>query len=490
MCIQWVSSEYRYKIRGPPQPPRPPPIPQYVKKWQNPRGPPPSRQRPIPVHMPHSHKIPLGLSAATRPIAPPVRNFWKNSQINNYRIPQEKPFHSSPQIGPTKTKELDYHIHTNAIPTHTNPIKQVGEKGPIHTIPAPNLSLADKPAVLEEIRQEIPKPHYNPIVQNHQYQVTESSDTPYHNQYKHFKLQQPFYQDISGLEAQTSAHKAEQAAVHHPQSFDLKNPLDQQFQLQQNEHGSQISDAQLSPHELYDLLQQNQQPQLLESFKYPVIQQQQQLPDYQALLNAQGASKLSFYDQLPQQQQVPPEYHSFNYEEQHQKTSQIPGVSVGADYNLEPAADSSELVHTTVARNPNDQTAQAQFVQQYFDVKEESGTDNYVETDAKSYQEQQQNTENSVDAQTQNDVISSAFYSTLPNRQAAEALASLQAAGKINNKTKNQQKIETHHQRSPLTIYIPENQKNNEGKEQKENFKEEQENHQSSYGNRIKKKRN
>lgn len=475
VCIQWVSSEYRYKIRGPPQPPRPPPIPQYVKKWQNgPRGPPPSRQRPIPVHMPHSHKIPLGLPGASRPIALPVRNFWKNSQINNYRIPQEKPFHSSPQIGTIKTKELDFHVHSNAIPTHTNPIKQVGEKGPIHTIPAPNLSLADKPAILDEIRKDIPQQHYAPILQNHQYQVTESSEPSYHNQFKHFKLQQPFYQDISGLEAQTSAHKAEQAAVQHTPSFDLKTPtlnLEQQFQLQQNDQGT---DPQLSPHELYELIQQNQQPQLLESFKIPVIQQQ---PDYQALLNAQDTrGKVSYYDQLPQQQ-VQPEYHSFNYDEQRHKNS---GVSVGAEYNLEPAADSSELVHTAVARNPNDQTAQAQFIQQYFDVKEESGTDNYVETD-------QKNTENKVDA-GQSDVITSAFYSTLPNRQAAEALASLQAAGKINNKTKNQ-KVEAH-QRTPLTIYIPDNENNNDSKRHQNDDSKEDQDNQSSYGSRIKKKRN
>lgn len=384
---------------------------------------------------------------------------------------------------------MDYHIHTNAIPTHTNPIKQVGEKGPIHTIPAPNLSLADKPAVLEEIRNDIPKQLYTPILQtpNHQYQVTESSEPLYHNQFKQFKLQQPFYQDISGLEAQTSAHKAEQAAMQHAQNFDLKNPAHnfEQFPLQQNE---QISEAQISPHELYELLQQNQQQQqLLESYKVPIIQQPQfqQQQDYQVLINAQqgDTSKASFYDQL--QQQTQPEYHSFNYEEQHHKNA---GVSVGADYNLEPAADSSELIHTAVARNPNDQTAQTQYSQQYFEIKDESGTDNYVESDAKNSQDQQ-NTENAVDA-SQSDVVTSAFYSTLPNRQAAEALASLQAAGKVNSKTKNHQQVEAH-QRTPLTIYIPdgEQSKNDNNNGQKDNSAEKQEN-QSSYGHRIKKKRN
>lgn len=443
--------------------------------------------------MPHSHKIPIGLPSGPRPVAHPVRNFWKNSQINSFRVPQEKPFLSSPQINAIKTKELDYHIQTNAIPTHTNPIKQVGEKGPIHTIPAPNLSLADKPAIIEEVRKEIPKQQsYTPLfqTQNHQYQVTESSEPSYHSHLKQFKLQQPFYQDISGLEAQTSAHKAEQAAVQHQQhNFDLKTPtlnFEQQFQLQQS------PEVQIPPHELYELLQQNQQSQILDNFKFPVAQQpqfqqqflQQQIPDYQVLLNTQQGEKteIGFYDQ--QQQQVQPEYHSFNYEEQHQKNA---GVSVGANYNLEPAADSSELVHTAVVRNPNDQTAQAQYVQQYFDTREESGSDNYVEPDAKNSQDQQ-NTENSVDA-VQSDVISSAFYSTLPNRQAAEALASLQAAGKINSKTKNQQrqKVEAHH-KTPLTIYIPENEqqmKIENGQNGGSNGEHENE---SSYGNRIKKR--
>lgn len=448
--------------------------------------------------MPHSHKIPIGLSSAPRPVAPPVRNFWKNSQINSFRAPQEKPFLSSPSINTIKTKELDYHIQTNAIPTHTNPIKQVGEKGPIHTIPAPNLSLADKPAVLEEVRKDFPKQHlYTPLLQtqNHQYQVTESSEPSYHNSLKQFKLQQPFYQDISGLEAQTSAHKAEKAAVQQQHNFELNTPalnFEQQFQLQQNDlfknqgvHQGQVSEVQIPPHEFYELLHQNQQPQILDNFKFPQQQFQQQflqqpIPDYQVLLNTQQGEKpeAGIYDQL--RQGVEPEFHSFNYEEQHQKNA---GVSVGADYNLEPAADSSEQVHTAVARNP-----EAQYVQQYFDTRDEGGSDNYVESDANS--QDKHKAENSVD-ETQGDVITSAFYSTLPNRQAAEALASLQAAGKLNSKTKNQQRQTTEaHQKTPLTIYIPDgDQMKSEKKGPNDGSKEEQESH-SSYGNRIKKKRN
>lgn len=345
-------------------------------------------------------------------MAPPVRNFWNKGSV--FRAPQEKPFLSSPQINGLKAKEVDYHVHTNAIPTHANPIKQVGEKGPIHTIPAPNLSLADKPAVLEEARKEVPK-FYTPVfqTQNHQYQVTEPTEPSYN----HFK--QPYYQDIPGLEAQTSAHKAEQAAV---------KPLEQHFQQNQ-----------IPPHELYELLQQTQQ-----------IPQQQF--DYQIVLNAnQGEKAEGFFDQ------VQPEYHSFNYEEQQKH----PGISVGADYNLEPAADSSEI-HQVMARNPNDQMAQAQYVQQYFDRREESTSDNYVEQEDKTQDGKNLET-------TQSDVITSAFYSTLPNRQAAEALASLQAAG--------QQRQAEVRQQTPLTIYIPDKEEENEGDEQRED-----------YGNRIKKR--
>lgn len=154
-CLKIVSAEYnRYKLRGPPAPPRPPPVPQYAKKRIHPpsRGPPPIRSRPIPVHMPPAYKIPMGVPQGPRPVAPPVRNFWKNTQtkIGNFR--EKKPFVSSPTVN--NVQEFDYQLQTNNIPV--SPIKQVGEKGPIHTIPAPNLSLADKPIVVEEVCNELP----------------------------------------------------------------------------------------------------------------------------------------------------------------------------------------------------------------------------------------------------------------------------------------------------------------------------------------------
>lgn len=513
--LKVVSGEYRFKVRGPPTPPRPPPVPQYAKKWlhqhQHPSRSQPTRHRPIPVHMPPSYKIPMGMPQGPRPVAQPVRNFWKNTQSKtNFRVqPSEKPFLSSPAV---KAQEFDYHLQTNNIPTHAIPIKQVGEKGPIHTIPAPNLSLADKPIVVEEVRSEkqhqqfhtASLPQNRPEFQQqqlHQYQVTESSEP---NLGKLYGGLDGFYtvnQDLSGLQAQTSVHKAEAAAM-----LNLNLPQGSNFNQPGIFKGQPIPEQQLSGNDAYQLLNVYPQShqQILDSFKLTELQQlqlqqhylQQQQQQEQKLQLQQpistyktplGNSQLSdkqeqeFYEQLQQirqeTQNTQPEYHSFNYEEQHQKNKQTQDVSslVTADYSLEPAADSSEIVHSTVARNPNEALAQAQYIQQYFDTRTDSSSDNNVEPDVKTKQTQ----ESDVD-QTQSDIITSAFYATLPSRQAAEALASLQAAGKINSKNRNQQVVNNEQQPS-THIYIQESNSSENGDKKVENSADYSENFDKDY---------
>lgn len=459
------TADYRYKVRGPPQPPRPPHMPQYAKKWSHPpRSPPaPVRSRPIPVHMPPNYKIPMGSTqGGSRPIAPPVRNFWKNTQNNNnnnnhirskIEKKKQKPFLSSPPIGGgvNTNKEYDYHLNTNAIPMHTNTIKQVGEKGPIHTIPAPNLSLADKPAVVDEVRSEIQPQKLQQIrpdlsqLQLHQYQVTESNE-PINNI---FRAQQIFYQDLSGLEAQTSVRKAEAAAVQ-PQK---QTPgFGQLMQHAQSEVVFKSQEPQAPINDVYQFL--NYYPQQnAEIFKFPPVQQQiltQSYPNGNYEQQNQEIQPEFRQESAKTQQAIQPEYHSFNYDEQRQKgdrSSVDLSSLVTADYSLEPAADSSELLHSTIARNPSDVLAQSQYVQQYFDTREDNAGENNVEPDAKAAENvdtQQETNENN-----ESDVLESAFYASLPNRQAAEALASLQAAGKINNDKGRQQ--------SSVTMYVQEN---------------------------------
>lgn len=338
---------------------------------------------------------------------------------------------------------------------HTNTIKQVGEKGPIHTIPAPNLSLADKPAVVEEVRND-PQPQQllqvRPEAQLHQYQVTELNEPSLNL----FRAQQGFYQDLSGLEAQTSVRKAEAAAVQPQKQIPGFGQLIQQ---PQSEVIFKSQEQQLPTNDVYQILNYYPQ-QAAEAFKFPPVQQHVLQQNYQQQVpNSPSNSKpdSSFYQQLEQirqenvnAQEVQPEYHSFNYEEQRQKGDRSGTMDlsslVTADYSLEPSADSSEILHSTVARNPSDVLAQSQYIQQYFDTREDNVSENNVEPDAKTTENAPQQT-NADD--NESDVLSSAFYASLPNRQAAEALASLQAAGKINNDKVSRQQ-------TPVTVYISE----------------------------------
>lgn len=235
-----------------------------------------------------------------------------------------------------------------------------------------------------------------PDFQFHQYQVTESNEAN-----NALFAGQNYFSDLQGLQAQTSVHKAEVAAMANSQL-----PQKQHFTVE----------PQLQPNEVYQYLNLFPQQQFAD-----LQQQQQLLPNYQGLLNEQIEPQQSV-----QLAEVQPEYHSFNYEEQQQKSHSSSSL-VANDYNIEPAAESSEVVHTAVARHPNDALAQTQYVQQFFNTKENEEND--VEPDAKPKESDR------------SDIISSAFYATLPNKQAAEALASLQAAGKLNSssKTRNNQ---------------------------------------------------
>ncbi|KAJ8927759.1 hypothetical protein NQ314_019763 [Rhamnusium bicolor] len=401
-----LKAEYpRHKIRGPPHGPRVPPSQQFAKKWhQLPQFPPrkPVRSRPIPVHMPQSHKIPMGVpQAPPRAVAAPVRTFWKNTltsikypQEKPYTPPQEKPFLTSPSIN---TQEFDYHIQTNSIPTtHTNPIKQVGEKGPIHTIPAPNLSLRDKPIVVEELRYQ--------------------QNTPY-----------------------------------------IK--------------GDVYLSSQLNPKELYQLIgsaypQQGVVPQIQTQEGQHSFYKPQQSPNYQALLsqqlfqpeqdfvqNLQTAETQVATDKISFQ----PEFHSFNYDEQaHQKNQK--GLT------------HSEQIS---ARNSLDPLAQAQLIQSYFDTRSDV-EENDVEPDAQP----------GADQETQQDkikekLLSSSYFSSLPNKEAADRLAELQAAGKINSNLMkiSSDNLQPKQSKDHMTILIPddneeETDENNSKDESNENYPE------------------
>jgi hypothetical protein len=377
-------AEYpRLKYRGPPPFPKPPPFHHYAKKWQQHPPRPPIRARPIPVHMPNHHKIPMGVSASVnRPVAVPVRAFWKHTQTT-FRTPVETHYMTSAPVLPKKVfqsspailaQEYDFHVQSNNIPTPIKTIKQIGEKGPIHTIPAPNLSPADKPLVLEELKPQVQRQHeiqrqpevvsYVQIQKAHQYQVTEAPELAY------------------------------------------KNYFD-------NSYHSQNLGTNLGPNELYHLI--NAYSQQSPTIAVPILQESQQdyLQQFPSLLPQQPQN---FVDQLSQEH-VAMDKSSFDEPAQKKELSTS---LVTAAYNLEPEASES-VVHS-------------QYVQNFFDTRQDG---NNVEPDAKPSEK--------------NDTTQpEGFYVSLPNKETAESLASLQAAGKLNSNLMQMAKNKV-----PVSIYVP-----------------------------------
>lgn len=464
--------------------------------------------------MPPSHKIPLGIHQGNRPVSVPVRNFWKNTQTQ-FKLPQEnlyipkqekivnkkpetlfiqkpqiqqkeKPFLSSPTIN---NHEHDFHIQTNSIPTHINTIKQVGEKGPIHTIPAPKLGPQDKPSGIDDIHSNIQYSEVHSSAQypetivsvqkSHSYEVTESSE-----QAKYYPQKQQH------VRVQSQIREQEPLKYYHQQQPQVEQPQDNvnaYYSVQPHTLALQTQSMsayshpkspqqdfvikeetpQLSQKELFQLLQQQYPQDQFESYKLPqtqdtlsqtqnVYQHQLAGDNYQALL----AQLPQVYQQDPYRNldageseakeaedkiSVQPEFHSFNYEEQNYdnraEQKQDSASFVTASYNIDTAADSSEPVQVTVGKSSAEAVAQAQYIQSYFQTNDDDAENN-VEPDAKPSEDEDTSGEAS-------------YYSTLPNKETADSLAKLQTAGKINSHLMKVSPQELLRGKNPMTIFVP-----------------------------------
>ncbi|KAJ8920553.1 hypothetical protein NQ315_005422 [Exocentrus adspersus] len=511
-----LKAEYpRHKVRGVPHPPRLPPSKQFAKKWHQPPAYPPQRNpiraRPIQAPMGPSHKVAMGVPSGkpqipTRHVSHPVRNFWQNApQVNNVKYPQEKPY-MVPQNKPylpqekpilvapsIKSQENDYHIQTNNIPTtHTNPIKQIGEKGPIHTIPAPNLSLRDKPIIVEEVKYQH---KHNEVEQKHQYHVTEqpeplTKNKLYRGQSQLLQQQQiipqQFYQKQFEHQHQIQQPQQQQQQQHKQDLF-LQQQLQKQIEIQpqlfytpdtvplssdlnvptqKTPQGEIYLGNQLTPNELYQLIgaAYPQQPQVQVKNvqdNFYQMQKTQQVPNYQALLTQQlFQPEQKNYEQNTQpavnnrrasdKVVFEPELHSFNYDEQTYQANQK-GLTA---YSLDKKIPKLE------SRSSVDSLVQAQLIQNYFDTRSDV-EDNDVEPDAKPSAAQETQT-NGINK----DLLESSYFSSLPNKEAADRLAELQAAGKINS---NLMKLSTDDQQ---TNSSNNGEQNNSNEGSNENFSE------------------
>lgn len=469
--VKVTSAEYRRVIRGPPQPSRSQVLHhQYpLKKWNgNNQRLHAARPRPIPVHMPPKFKSPVGPPVPGR-FSVPLRaqHIWKNSQV--LKIPTEKPFLSS---APINLPEYDYHIQTNNIPL-SNTIQQTDEKGPIHTIPAPNLSLIDKPDNIEELKSAQNLVQGSVLIRN---QILQQQHLQ--QQLQQQQLQQQLQQQQQAQQQQFQQEQLKQATQYQQslrQQQVHNNDVDIQ-QLQQYEVTESPSNIKIpilfapdptptssqtiktsafnnqrhpsassphaefligsndhvlnSPDEVYNLLNSYPQQQLVDT--YPLtISQQPQLQQHMQQQKGKTFSILASTVQSPQQDHVNFEnkvsnsqLQYFNYDEQDQGKLDRVNSRVGTDYNVTPYVED----------NTKNALAQAQFIQYFFDTRDDNIANNRVEHEA--------------------NIKERTFFSTLPSKKAAETLASLQEAGELHNKAQMNVKIS---KKMPITIYVPDN---------------------------------
>ncbi|XP_044761745.1 uncharacterized protein CG5098-like [Coccinella septempunctata] len=456
-------------------PPRPPPYPGFVKKWQHLqkmhlRGPPPQmRPRPIPMHsLPQKSKKPFPPNSLNRYFqsTPSIRPFW-NSPPTTYRPPTEQSLYVQPTekysfVHPKQKttssiqKEYDFHIQTNQIPsgissTLLNPIQQVGEKGPIHTIPAPNLSPADRPANIEHVRPQAPVQQYiyEPEQQfQHEYHVTEASEPVkyFRNQQQPLKNVQYYTQNIPG--PAPTAQTPQQSSNHNEIQFKSQN-TGAQSQENQNKYYKVVQNVQHSnrdsddiPHhqflqnipDLELLLSENSQKtkdqntqqgsqhqQLLVSEVTHQQQPQQGEYNIHPLFTADQSFVKEFQRLQGQEKPVTldlnPEFQSFNYNEQDYQKQLSKSSLVSAGYNLDYEPEASEIVGQTISRSTN----------------AEQSKDNFDSNDDDTNDVEQHSTSNAESSLTEEMDEPGGYYSSLPNKEVADALASLQAAGKINS---------------------------------------------------------
>lgn len=504
-----VLSEIRYnRIRGPPAPPRPPHPPQYVKsKWPNiPNGPRfPNRNyvRPIPIHM-ASQKQPVVVPRPYKfaaPIAIP-QTYWKN-QAHGYRPPIEKPFLTAA----TPNKPYNFVKNEPAIPvaapTITNTIRQVGERGPIHTIPAPNLSPADKPAVIREelphkssyrIKEQLISPNaipqalpliqqnQKPAISFHQYQVNEFTADQPATEKTPILRQHPYYAPDPDPNVNLNLNlnpnvnpnfgAMVSAANIFPQTFGTPQPS-----ILAAQHNIVSPPGILTNEELLQIINSIPQQHLVDSYGTPLIQQpqlqqhfmqqaHQSVPIAQVapVENSQPLFQPEIHD-VPEivKQNFKPQFHTFNYVEQDNKDfNGFAQSRVTGDYTIEP--ETSENNPRAVIQSPSEALAQTQYVQQYFTNNDDV---NNVENEVRNEKEATR-----IFSQFAQDgeVTPNMFYSSLPNREAAEALARLQAAGNIKS---NLMKITQQNDKNQMRIFVPDEEENEDMETSDENEEKE-----------------
>ncbi|XP_024877505.1 uncharacterized protein LOC112458234 [Temnothorax curvispinosus] len=524
VCI--CLSEGKNKIRRPFAPP-PPYVPMLILK----------EPRPINQRISMGNTIHIGAGLSSQPRIPykhanyrirrPVYNVlstsWKNQipmravSLNNRPImPQRAPTKEFYSINKVPEYSPEYRPELVALPpTHRGGVDD--DKGPIHTIPAPNLSpSAAKPPIryntatnLEDIADHQPYSsdlNYHTPAQNsrrttfglatissslssqgtatssssssippqpgippNQYQVTESNDVTLK---EHVTVQpailQPQDLDITRLYSiiiNNPQPQSNEFFANHPfNSLSDTSVIGSNVQfgqsstpMQTNLHSSlnvgfpstaipqapyayTIARQDLPAADLHvghpapagPPLSASQLYNLLNNFPHKLAERY--TTDEQHVLHQQQIDQALESEQLAATSFSQPQMHSFNYDEQTNQLQQrrqqqiLPdqdyaSESVTADYNLDPES-------SVDIRKQNDNVHSGEEVT-YHPLGGAEQSENNIEYGEMIHQ---RNPTTYFDKVVDDNVISTRFYTTLPNREAAEKLAALAAAGNVNSR--------------------------------------------------------
>ncbi|XP_034943132.1 alpha-protein kinase 1-like [Chelonus insularis] len=527
------SSEARYKMRRPLLPiPPPPPLPQMIKKsWPITHR--VSMGNTIHINNNFPHKRPVYIKPNNFRMRRPLPNQlntlsanWKNqismSPMSSFPLlpqrapPQEfKVMKVDPQYSP------EYKPEPLSFPsTHRGGIDD--DKGPIHTIPAPNLSIADKPynpaehsrgnnnqndyrrypvdsdyTPNDQATHESQQSVTNPTPTQSSYQVTEANNeggirdyptvtpTYFPSEFESSRVPSGPHTDLQSNEVYINHPSVSRSGVvgtniqfaqpNVPMQTNLHSSLHVGFpasaaqapilnsqisELQQNSdlhvgHPA-MSGPPIPGSQFYDLF--NNFPKSFAGYStghQPQLQQhilQQQLGQ----LFQPEANPTTFSQ---------PQMHSFNYDEQSNKQQQqqilveqdYASGRVTADYNLQP--EQPEDVQNFAVKPNNDFRYQIESVEQ---------PENNIEYEAASENTEQVNPNNYFDNVESEGSIPNQFYTTLPNRETAEKLAALAAAGSVNShliqqlQKKQQEREQQQLQQQQQQEYEDESQQNDE----------------------------
>ncbi|KAJ8670676.1 hypothetical protein QAD02_001935 [Eretmocerus hayati] len=491
LCLAEGQYMFRRPYPPPPMPLAPPQI--YKKSWApGPRIPPMGNAMPFgggspykrPVYKPSNYRFRRPPGPLPPPPPPPPLPMF-NALPGSYKGP---PLHPGlamlGKFGPPEYRpEMIPSLHRGGIDD---------DKGPIHTIPAPNLGPASKPyqqqqqllassSRVEERRpapsqqdtglqadfagvfgaqepssapQRIVPSNPTPASSVHQYEVTESNEVS--------APPQPYFtQDSDSTQYVSSITQEQQDA-----GSSIQANLQSSMHVMQAGGGNGVSgNEQQDAARIYEVLNAFPQ-QLSEHYALkgqPQIQQhllQQQLS--QILQQQQQEERAGAKGSFSQ-----PALHSFNYDEQSNKNKQqqqqnifidqnYASGRVTADYSLAP--ESSDIAQDINLGDVQDQR------------------ENNIEFEVPVGQVRPATYFTKVSDDQSSSGIASQFYSTLPNREAAEKLAALAAAGNVNSQLigqlrKQQQQQQQQQQQSKgqqSDQSIPSNHKEEEPQQQGE----------------------